>query len=176
MDHLRKDEAHWDDVAGVWQRVSLEVPTGTTTDVASAVWWIQSGRSATPGPRLFADIRIPHRPPAQAAGGRGSSVSIPDILRQRASAGVLECVPLDPAAPLPPTTATPPTPVVRCTWHCHVRVALFLETGPPDPNLPHTHVCRVRVRVRVRVRGSWTIIRRVMIQTRGWLDLWTSSP
>jgi hypothetical protein len=126
--------AHWDDVAGVWQRVSLEAPTGTTTDVASAVWWIQAGRSATPGPRLFADIRIPPRPRQllslqelqQEQQGRGESkaadggVSLSDVLRQRASAGVLECVPLDPTAPLPAVTATPPTPVVRCTWRCHV--------------------------------------------------------
>lgn len=132
----------WERVGGVWQRVSLEVPTGRTTDVATAVWWLQIGhhplRVAADGddgddgqvPKLFADLRIPPRA-SPYSDGRACEVSLRDVLRQRASAGVLDCARLSEAPPPSPhatDAVPPPDPEYQCTWHCHVSI-------PPHPTL-----------------------------------------
>lgn len=116
-------------VGGVWQRVSLEVPTGQTTDVASFVWWLQTACSSARGVQggLFADLRIP---PRQC----GRPVTLAEVLRQRASAGVLECERLPDQVPSSKHTSSrdevpAPVPVLRCTWHCPVSCA----NGTPLP-------------------------------------------
>jgi hypothetical protein len=95
-------------VAGVWQRVSLEAPTGETIDVSSSVWWVQSHAG------LFVDVRIPYR------NSSPQESKLDEILRQRASAGMLDCQPHSSA------TAELPAPVLRCTWSCD------LDYHPPS--------------------------------------------
>lgn len=127
-----------DPVAGVWQRVSLEVPTGRVVDVATSVWWLQT-RCSKKGniPRLFADIRIPPRVAAEDGRDESAAVSVPlaDILRQRASAGVFECAPVTSALNSKGggEVVTPPSPLIQCTWHCNVCAHLFLRVNSSPP-------------------------------------------
>jgi len=61
---------------GVWQRTSIERPTGKLEDNTSKVFWIQTSY-------LFTDIRIPKRPEIL-------DQQLSSILKQRASAGFTE--------------------------------------------------------------------------------------
>ncbi len=79
---------------GLWQRTSIEVPTGIMKDVTTSVYWLQT-------PKLFADIRIPYR-------REQDEVSLEQVLAQRASAGYLV------------VTTDNPNSDGTCTWHCQV--------------------------------------------------------